>query len=175
MSSGASSKLLIIDANVLIDFLKTERSILTIVCARLGSLHVPRSLLREVAPHDLDLRACEALGITVVEETLVQLDESVRSKPSPALSDTDALCLILARDFGWTCVTNDKALRKCCSEAQVPVLWGLELLGQLVEIEALTAADAVDLAKRIAETNPYITDKLVQRFTESLRGRRRRR
>ena len=41
-------ELLIIDANVLIDFCKTDRSVLTLVASHVGTLHIPAPVLAEV-------------------------------------------------------------------------------------------------------------------------------
>lgn len=50
-------------------------------------------------------------------------------------------------------VTNDGRLRKACDEDEVPVLWGLEVLAQVVEAGGLPVKAAIELAKRMAACN----------------------
>ncbi len=75
----------------------------------------------------------------------------------------------MAKAAGWTCVSNDGALRKVCVAEGVDILWGLETMGLAVEAGALPVRDAL----RIARQNPRISDAIVERFAERfLRGRR---
>ena len=56
---------LVADANVLIDYAKTDRSILTMHVRHFGPIFVPRVILDEV--DQLDAAECESLGLTIVE------------------------------------------------------------------------------------------------------------
>jgi len=56
---------LILDANVLIDYCATERSILTLISRHVGQIHVPVELLEEVKA--LDESECDRLGLHVFE------------------------------------------------------------------------------------------------------------
>ena len=60
--------LLIVDANVLIDYLKTDSSILALAARHLGVIRVASVILDEV--EQLGLEDCEDLGLTVVHEPL---------------------------------------------------------------------------------------------------------
>jgi hypothetical protein len=57
---------LVADANVLIDYAKTDPSILAIHVRHLGPIYVPSVILDEV--DQLDVADCERLGLTVIEE-----------------------------------------------------------------------------------------------------------
>lgn len=155
-----TTKLLVIDANVLIDFAEADVTILALVVKHIGTVYVPRPLLREV--QQLDESQCAELGLIVVDPELGQLTEV--ASPRGRLSFEDQLCLVMGRDNGWTCVTNDKRLRQECAACGVNVLWGLQLLIGLVEHGALGASHAIELAERIQRINPYITGEVLVEF-----------
>ncbi len=155
-------ELLIIDANVLIDFCKTERSILTLVAAHVGVLHVPAPVLDEVK--DLDRQAAEALGLRIVEIDLATLTKAANASVGSALALQDWLCLHAAEEHGWTCVTNDKRLRAECDSRNVQVMWGLQLLLRLVEQRTLSVDDAVALAQAIHQINRRISKDVIASF-----------
>ena len=112
--------ILLVDANVLIDFVTTEPEVLSLVVTHLGSVHVPRDVLLEV--EQLEESTCGALGLEVVDGTLDQLAEAATG--GGRLSYADRVCLILARDHGWTRVTNDGRLRRECETTGIAVLRG---------------------------------------------------
>ncbi len=73
--------------------------------------------------------------------------------------------MVLARERGWECVTNDRALRRVCESVCVSVRWGLELMVELVERQALGADEAAEIARAIHEANPFHVGKeVVERF-----------
>ena len=81
------------------------------------------------------------------------------------LSFHDHLCLLLARDNGWTCVTNDGRLRRECAAEKVPVLWGLETVALLVDAGVLTAKAAEEIGRAIQRANlRFITDQVIKNF-----------
>ena len=55
------------------------------------------------------------------------------------------------------------------SAADVPVLWGLELLALTVDAALLSIDEAERIAWRINETNPFITKALVESFVAKLK------
>jgi hypothetical protein len=67
----------------------------------------------------------------------------------------DRFCFVICRDNDWTCVSNDKALRRACDSAGVAVLWSLELLLELVKLGHLPADDAWQTAERMHRANPF--------------------
>ena len=156
---------LVVDANVLIDYLAADATVLRLVSRHVGSLHVPRQVLQEVprlGPDD-----CEHLALRIADETVEQLLEAGQQRGR--LSFHDHLCLILARDHGWSCVTNDRALRRACEKLSVPVLWGLELMIELVAGGHLTAQAALGVAMAIRESNPHhITEDILERLRNRL-------
>jgi predicted nucleic acid-binding protein len=159
--TGAPRRFLIVDANVLIDYAATDRAILGLVNRYLGTVCIPRPILDEVT--QLSATDCDRLGLLIVDGSVEQLLEAGRVRGR--LSFHDRLCLILAEAEGWTCVTNDKALRRSCGELSIPVLWGLELMAELVFGGKLSREAALEVARSIQRINPrHITADILQRF-----------
>ena len=151
----------IADANVLIDYAKTSPEILGLVADHVGPVYVAAAVLDEV--EQLDEAQCQAIGLTVVDGTLAQLTEA--SQRGGPLSFEDKLCLVLARDHGWACLSNDGPLRDACAAQGVSVVWGLEIMLQLVEAGHLGVDKAIAVADAIHAVNPlYITQKIVSAF-----------
>ena len=156
--------LILVDANVLIDYANTDPTVLTLVVRHLGPVHISKDVLDEV--RQLDEAACDRLGLVVVEGTLEQILEA--GAGGGGLSFPDWMCLILARDEGWTCVTNDGRLRRACVDEGVDVLWGLQLMVKLVEAGELAPTKAVEVAEAIGETNPWVSKRVIARFREQV-------
>ena len=158
---GSEGRLLVVDANVLIDYAAADATILSLATRYLGTIHVPRLILEEVK--QLSETECDRMDLRIVEASLQQVAEA--SQGSRGLSFNDRVCLILARDAGWTCVTNDRALRKACEGISVSVLWGLELMLELVADGHLATEVALQVAGAIQAANPrHITDEILDRF-----------
>lgn len=149
--------LFILDACVLLDFIKTEREVLSLVGTHLGTLHVPEPLLEEI--RDATREEIQLLGITVVSPSWEQLGEAA-TRGGP-LSFNDHLCLLMAKELHHTCITNDKALLKACASAGVQTVRGLRLLLNLVTVGALTKKRAQRVGRMIHESNPHHISKTV--------------
>ena len=163
----STSAWFIADANVLIDYAKTSPAILGQVAKHIGPVYVAADVLEEV--DQLDEAQCKAIGLTVVDGNLAQLTEA--SQRGGQLSFEDKLCLVLARDNGWTCLSNDGPLRVACKAQGVPVVWGLEIMLSLIEGGHLSAADAIEVAKDIHAVNPiFITAKILTAFQKKVKG-----
>lgn len=151
----------IIDANVLIDYLKTDISILTIYSKEIGQIYVPTDVLEKVK--QLETGACDRLNLEIVEPTIEQYLEA--APKIRGLAFDDRVCFILARDNKWHCISNDKQLRVICEENGVSVLWGLELMLPLVERKLIEPTEALQMAKDIHESNPLFVNKtILKRF-----------
>ena len=158
---------LILDACVLIDFWDTDPSVITLVVRQIGPTHIAENLLAEV--RQVDRSAAVEAGLTIIEPSLEMMTAAARRRTG--LSFQDHLCLLLAREHGWTCVSNDGRLRRACAEDGVPALWGLELLAQVVEAGGIPAEAAIEVAKGMATLNPYLTEAVVARFVARVSGR----
>lgn len=153
------SRFLILDANILIDFYKCDKTIIKLICTDVGQIYLATPVLSEI--HDISDSDCADLGIILVEPELEQV--ILASEKKGSLSFQDNLCLILAKTHGWTCVTNDKPLRQMCESEGVPLVWGIELICILVEAGGLPAVHARDIILNIKKSNPkYITTIIVE-------------
>lgn len=160
----ATARLLLLDACVLIDFASSDVSVLALVSAHVGQLHVPSPVFDEVQQIDEALAA--SLGLKIVEPTIeMLLDAGARSG---RLSFQDRVCLLVAKDGGFTCVSNDGALRTACKAERVPVLWGLELLVELVAARAIPAEGAREIAACIVTLNGRMDPSVFARFLKRI-------
>ena len=157
--------LLVVDANVLIDYVKVDSSILALAAQYLGDIYVPSIILDEV--NQLDEAGCEQLGLIVVEESLEILSAAAENRGR--LSFEDHVCLLLAQKEGWACISNDKPLHRACAEEKVEVFWGLRLMLELVQCKGLDKKTAMGMALQIHRTNPrHITPEIIGAFKEKL-------
>jgi hypothetical protein len=77
--------------------------------------------------------------------------------------------LVTCREEGWTCVTNDGALRRLCERHGVETRFGLGLMVDLVAVGALTQRRAVAVAHQIQASNPlHINERVLARFMAAL-------
>jgi rRNA-processing protein FCF1 len=154
-------RILVLDANILIDFWESNRSLLRVISAQVGPIVIPTVVFDEV--EQLTVRHCRSFGIEIVEPTLEQL--TAASREGGGLSLEDQLCLAMAQERGALCVTNDGLLRQACANRGVPVLWGLELLALLVEQGHTTAKIARRAGIKMRQKNRhYITETILQGF-----------
>jgi rRNA-processing protein FCF1 len=167
---GPKIDVLIVDANVLIDFCRTDQSVLTLVAHHVAVVNVAEPVLDEV--DQLDRATAEALGIRIVSPDYACLSRAAQLSQRSPLQFQDWVCLLLAEAHHWICVTNDKRLRAECREREVAIVWGLELLLRLVEARALPARDAIELAEAIHRLNKRIPRKVIDAFILGARKRR---
>ena len=156
---------LLADADVLIDYRDSALEILELVVQHIGRVVVLAPVLDEV--QGLARAKCAQLGIEVVaveKERLVQASE-VESR----VSFNDRLCLVACREEGWTCVTNDQALRRLCESHGVATRFGLSLMVDLVTARVLTRRRALAVARQIQKSNPlHINESVLTRFKAAL-------
>ena len=158
---------LVIDANVLVDYQAADLAILALVNRHVGVVHILTTMLAEV--EGFDESDCERLGFRVVEPTFAQVAEA--AAPAGRLSFQDRTCLLVCRDHGWTCVSNDRALRKACESDGIEVVWGLELMLELVRHGHLPAEHASEAAERIHLANPvFVSSAILAAFRMKLAG-----
>jgi predicted nucleic acid-binding protein len=156
---------LLADADVLIDYRESELGILELVVEHVGRVAVLAPVLGEV--RGVTAAQCARLGIDIVE---VETERMVQaSEVEPSVSFNDRLCLIACREEGWTCVTNDSALRRLCERHGVEARYGLGLMVDLVAAGALTQRRAIAVARQIQASNPlHINERVLARFLAAL-------
>jgi len=158
-------KAIICDADVLIDYLDSNKRIFPKISKQICVVYIPLPILSEVK----QLVGVEAkkLGLIIFEPTLKQVTEA--SQRGGPLSFEDKICLIMARDERWACVTNDRNLRKKCREEGVDVMWGFDLMLLLNQKGELSKKEAQDTANKIRTNNPYIKVETLSEFTKKLK------
>ena len=160
-----SATVLLADADVLIDYRESELAIVELVARHIGRVVVLPPILDEVR-HVTPLE-CERLGIEVIEVETDRMRQAATIESR--ISFNDRLCLVVCREEGWTCVTNDGALQRLCRRYGVKTRFGLSLMVDLVANGALSQRHALEVARRIQASNPFhITDRVLNRFRSAL-------
>jgi len=107
------------------------------------------------------------LGIEVLEAETEQM--LLAAQLPTSVSFNDRLCLVVCREGGWTCVTNDRALQRLCAQHGVATRFGLSLMLDLVAAGALPRARALAIARAIRASNPlHINERVLARFRTAL-------
>ena len=164
----ATQPVLLADADVLIDYRESDLAILSLVVQHVGRVAVVPSVLEEV--RGVTTAQCARLGIEVIEVSTALMLQAAQVESS--VSFNDRLCLVVCREEGWTCVTNDGALRRLCERHGVETRFGLGLMVDLVAAGVLTRRRAVSIARRIQGPNPlHINDRVLARFLNALDSR----
>lgn len=156
-----SRRIMIADANVLIDLLRTDRLILSSIVEYIGPLYVSTPVAEEVS-REANQAELKSLGITIVEPT--EEEENLSCSNLGPLSMEDRICLFTAKQRHWICVTNDQPLAKQCKAHGVSVIRCLRLLCILYRNGGISQTEVVKLAHRIQEQNRFITLDLIHEF-----------
>jgi len=156
---------LLADADVLIDYRESDLAILGLVGQHVGRVAVLPSVLDEV--EGVTATECADLGIEVVE---VETDRMLRAAEIESrVSFNDRLCFVTCLEEGWTCVTNDGALRRLCERRGVDTRFGLALMVDLVAAGVLSRERAEAVARQIHASNPlHINQRVLTRFVSAL-------
>ena len=166
----ARSGVFIVDANVLIDYVEADASVLSAIVDHLGPVNVPNRIMQEIRPDQLDPEGARRLGLTVVIEDLEELLLAAQLGRTGPLSFQDHLMVIMARRRSWIPITNDRSLRTVLDRERIPRRWGLEMLIDLVHASAMTGAQATAIATRIVESNPRYGKQVLPDFAEKLKA-----
>lgn len=163
---GAASKPgLLADANVVIDYAKSDLEILTLVDTRIGSLAVVDTVFDEV--RQVTREDCDRLGISVITTTEAHGARAMEIESDCSLNDR--LAFIICQDEERVCVTNDRGLQELCKAHGVPTRFGLGLMIDLVRCGALDPDRTLTVSQRIGAANPlFINEKVLGRFAEAL-------
>jgi hypothetical protein len=158
---------LLADADVLIDYIKTDLSIIRLVSQHCGQVYVLEQVRETV--EGLTKSLCRTNQIQVIDaETDLLIVAGTRSGSGP-LSFEDWLCYLVCQEQNWICVTNDQRLIRECDASDVRYRRGLRLILDLVDGRHVTKQQAVRIAQAIGEVNPrHINAKVLQEFMVEL-------
>lgn len=151
------------DANVLIDYVESDITMLAVYSSEIEQVIIPESIFDEV--EQLSLPECERYGLQVVEENMDEMMRASTEVHGP-LSYQDKVCLYHTKSMDdATCITNEKALKRFCEEQDIPVKPGLKLMIELVDHDKIDAEVVIGLALKIQENNPlFINDAVIEDF-----------
>ena len=150
-------EVLLADANVLIDLLNAGALGLVgeLIRHDIAAVLLPRIVYDEVSEVISENQIAD-LGITILPVEIALMERVVKYHDT-RLSYPDRSLLLLAKDRGYAVWSNDKRLHENCSENGVRAMWEFEVLRWLVERDFISATDLVAVAKRVEETNPYLS------------------
>jgi rRNA-processing protein FCF1 len=154
----------ITDANILIDFYKTNEGILRLLCQEVEKMVVPLLVLNEV--DGLSREKAKDLGIIVIDSDMKILEQAFGLMNG--LSYQDNLCLLTALRENYICITNDRRLKNECRDKGIRSLWGLEILLFLFERNRITKKEARIIIAEIAAINNRMTKTVLQEFENRL-------
>lgn len=157
--------ILICDANVLIDYIDAKAEHILSLIAADHKVYVPTPILYEV--NRLTGSKLISIGLLEYEPTFTMLAKAATDAIGKC-SQQDLLCLLICKEKQWRCLTNDKSLRKQCTQSDVKPVWGLQLLLYLTNKKCISTKEALNVCKSIAEINKRITSDLVRSFTDKL-------
>lgn len=144
--------------------------ILKVFGKRVGRLYISDHT-PEMDASRLPRDACQKAGIRVHEPSIAHFVEAVHMQHPRALSNADRLNVIIARDMPATLVTNDRLQREFAGDHGVEVIWGLNLVEELVKVRKLTDEAAISVLQRIRDHNPrYVSDDIVKRFIAKMKA-----
>jgi len=158
----------IIDANVIIDYLKAgSLDLLPLFARHYGTLSVS-SLTPEGEVFNLYPDDCDTLGLEIIEPSPHQI---VQCNDITGISFPDAVNWILARDRELILITNDKPLWRAAKRGGVSYIRGLRILIQLVECRGLRKQRALAVAELISQMNPYFANgSVMENFRADLQS-----
>jgi len=152
----------VIDSSALIDYQKTDDSILQLFTQNIGAIYLAEPVFTDEL-NELSMADCQRLGISVSSLNLNQLVEAARWQGS--ISRYDACSLILARENGWTVITSDKPLISRLRSEKIRFIWGLRPMIMLVSAGCLEHGRAIQTAANMRTINPnYLTSEIINKF-----------
>jgi predicted nucleic acid-binding protein len=169
MPRAETKQLLIMDACVLIDFIKADRNIFKLFARYVGEIHLTSTMVREIKEVD-NVEELVALGIVIVEPEISDAYEAANLAGQTSFHDR--LCMLTAKRHGLTCVTNDTNLRRLCEREKVQYIWGLRILAELCLYGGIAAGRAIEIAEQIHRDNPFhITVKIIDGFKDIIKNK----
>ena len=166
MSKDCPTQFMIMDACVLIDYINGEPELFKLISSLIGPIYVATPVLEEVDSIESVL-VLEDFGLLPIEPEMEDVFEA--SEMVGRTSFQDNICFLTAKRQGLTCITNDRNLRIQCKTSGVPILWGLELILELVKTNGISKKKASHIAEEIHQSNPkHIGQDIIDRFQKQL-------
>lgn len=168
MSGADPTRYMIMDACVLIDYMNGEPNLFKLISTHIGPIHVATPVVEEV-DYFKSIKDIEDFGLISIEPEID--DVFTAEEMDGQTSFQDNLCFLTAKRQGLTCISNDKNLRKQCTDANVPIIWGLELILELTKAGGVAKKQASRIARNIQKSNPrHINTRILNDFEGKLKG-----
>ncbi|MGG3561972.1 hypothetical protein ABES03_10240 [Neobacillus rhizosphaerae] len=149
---GKEETYLILDVNMLYDLYKSDKALIPLISSSVGQIHLASSGLEQIK--FINKSDCYSLGIHIIEPNVKHLFDAMTRRGT--LSFQDHLCLILAKENGWTCVTNCNPLRRECEIENIPFIWRNDIIRKIALSGAITAVTEKKLLNQLARFNPIM-------------------
>lgn len=167
MSQGHPARFMIMDACVLIDYMNGESDLFRLISAHIGPIYIATPVLEEVDSIK-SLEELEKLGLLPIEPEMEDVFKAANMDGRTSFQDN--LCYLTAKRQSLTCVSNDRNLRTQCEISDIPILWGLELILELVKAGGLSKKEASHIAEEIHNSNPrHIGPTVLSGFLSKLK------
>lgn len=169
-SEESTCRLLLADANVLIDLASVEDGLGLIgdlVRFGIAEVYLPRTVYDEVASMVTEGDVLR-LGMTILPVTEKSMRTALDySDKKLSVPDRTLLAVALERQYGvWS---NDRRLRENCERNGVPVFWEFQILKELVVRGFVEKARLIGIARAVEEKNLFLKMKgLSQRLEAEL-------
>ncbi len=147
------------DANIIIDFLGCDISLISTLSKLFHQVYVPYMVLYEIT--DISDQELIDAGIQLLETP-------IETSPIKGLSTEDWSCVLAVQKTHGSCITNDKKLRSVIKESGYNVLWGLETILMMYKKKIITKTKAKKYGLQICQRNKYLTDAVRNDFLEKL-------
>ncbi len=167
MNTPNPIQFMIMDACVLIDYMNGKPDLFKLISSYIGPIYVATPILEEVDSIK-SIEELEELGLIPIEPEIEDLFTADDMEGQTSFQDN--ICYLTAKRNNFTCVSNDTNLRRQCKNANIPVLWGLELILALTKAGGLLKKEAARIAKDIQKSNPrHINKNILKDFEAQLK------
>jgi len=157
--------IVITDANVLIDYAKTNKRVLLLLSRLFREVKVPYEIFKEV--NEITVIDASEYHLDVFYPAIDIIYNAANIKN--ALSFQDNICLMEARKNGWAVITNDRKLKELCEVESIETYWGLQVLMLMVTKGIMTKEVAMNTAAKIADVNAWISKNVIEDFKRKCR------
>ncbi len=160
-------KYLVLDANIVIDYVKADKTLFSLVSQYVGEVCFVDEMLKEVDQIQGRDEASE-LGINLVLAEKTEEQEAERRAADSSLSSFDWLCFFVAKRLGYCCVTNDKGLINHCRSEGVETIRGGRLIIELCRNGGVTKERAKEIALGITKANKWTDGAWLRAFNKEI-------
>lgn len=159
----------IVDAGALLDFCRVDRALLTLIAEHVGAVNIAEAGLLHVSM--LDRAEALTIGIEVVCPELSASQRAARLACKSPLRFDDWLCVVLAEERGWGCISHEPRMHAQCAARNTRARWGFHLLGLLVEHRVLSLAEASSAIRALGATGKRIPSSAIDQCVRELESR----